>query len=122
MSETPDDLLAVAERLLGDDGSTPRSRDVRTAATLGRSVLETVVTDLCRSYAVDAGRTSMRVRLICLRAVGDSQVYAAAAAAWWMLSRACHQHSYEIEPHFTEVRTALELVRQLLAAGVVAPS
>lgn len=115
MTETPQELLVLADRLLGAGGAPPRSRDVRTAAVLGRTVLETAIEQLCRAHAIEVGRASMRVKLICLGAVGDPQVHATAASAWWMLSRACHQHSYEIEPHFTEIRTALELVRTLAA-------
>jgi uncharacterized protein YheU (UPF0270 family) len=107
-------LLDVAEKVLAGTVATPRARAARAAAILARSALEDLVTDLCAREGIDVARTSMRVRLACLRALipliaGD------AAVAWSGLSRACHQHAYEIAPNRSEVSHLVAEVRRVAA-------
>jgi hypothetical protein len=56
----------------------------------------------------------MRVRLACLRALVPS-IAGDAALAWSGLSRACHQHAYEIAPHHAEVSHLVAKVRRMAA-------
>jgi hypothetical protein len=85
----------------------------RAAAILARSALEDLVTDACAREGVGVVRTSIRVRLACLRALVPS-IAGDAAVAWSGLSRACHQHAYEIAPHHAEVSHLVWNVRQLV--------
>jgi uncharacterized protein YheU (UPF0270 family) len=109
-------LLDLAEKVLAGTLVTPRARATRAAAILARSALEDLVIDLCAREGIDVGRTSMRVRLACLRAVAPS-IAGDAAVAWSGLSRACHQHAYEITPHRAEVSHLMAKVRQMEAAS-----
>jgi hypothetical protein len=108
-------LLDLAEKVLAGTVATPRARATRAAAVLARSALEDVVTDLCARDGIDVGRASTRVRLACLRAVAPSTA-GDASVAWSSLSRACHQHAYEIAPHRFEVVYLVSKVRQLVGA------
>jgi hypothetical protein len=105
-------LLDLAEKVLAGTVATPRARAMRAAAILARSALEDLVTDSCAREGIDVTRTSMRVRLACLRALVPS-IAGDAALAWSGLSRACHQHAYEIAPHHAEVAHLVSKVRQI---------
>ena len=113
-NDRPAHLLDLAEKALAGTVVTPRARATRAAAILARSALEDVVTDSCAHEGIDVGRTSMRVRLACLRALVPS-IAGDAAVAWSGLSRACHQHAYEIAPHRAEVSHFVAEVRRMAA-------
>jgi hypothetical protein len=114
-NDRPAHLLDLAEKALAGTVVTPRARATRAAAILARSALEDVVTDACVDAGIDVGRTSMRVRLACLRAVAPS-IAGDAAVTWAGLSRACHQHAYEIAPNHTEVAYFASMVRRLASS------
>jgi uncharacterized protein YheU (UPF0270 family) len=107
-------LLDLAEKVLAGTVATPRARATRAAAILARSALEDIVTDSCAREGIDVGRTSMRVQLACLRALAPS-IAGDAAVTWSGLSRACHQHAYEIAPNHAEVAYFVTKVRQIVA-------
>ncbi|NEE03784.1 hypothetical protein [Phytoactinopolyspora halotolerans] len=104
-------LLDLADQILAGDLTTPRARAARSAAVLGRSAVEQIVREVCDRHGLDVGRTSMRVQLACLRAVAPGTARDA-AVAWSGLSRACHQHAYEIAPHDNEIRHLLTRARR----------
>ncbi|NDL60414.1 hypothetical protein [Phytoactinopolyspora mesophila] len=108
----PDRLLTLADQILAGDVDTPRARSSRSAAILGRTALERLVQNLCARHSLEVSAASMRVQLACLSAVAPS-IASDASMAWWGLSRACHQHAYEIAPSHDEVRRFLARVRQL---------
>jgi len=105
-------LLHLSELTLTGRIGMPSGRSARVAALLARSALEDIVDGMCRAHDLDASRASMRVKLACLRAV-SADAAGDAAIAWWGLSRACHQHAYEIAPHDAEVAALVERVRQI---------
>jgi hypothetical protein len=107
-------LLHLAELILAGSVRMPRGRGARVAALLARTALEDIVTDLCAAQGVDVAKARMRVRLSCLIAL-DPPVAGEAAMAWWGLSRACHQHAFEIAPHHAEVSHLVHGVRTLAA-------
>lgn len=108
-------LLDVADRVLSGSVELPRGRGVRIAAVLARSALEDIVVETCAKYGVDVADATMRVRLATLIAVSDPKA-GDLAMAWWSLSRACHQHAYEMAPHHGEVAEWVAAVRDQLSA------
>ncbi len=112
MTPTSSALLDRAELILSGRIQMPRGRGPRIAAILGRTALEDMVAEWCAAEGLEVGEASMRVKLACLRAVARS-VAGEAALAWWGLSRACHQHAYEVAPHRDEVAHLVGRVREL---------
>lgn len=120
MSRTSSTLLDLAEQILSGRIRMPRGRGARIAAILGRTALEDVVEERCAKHGLDVSQASMRVKLACLRAVAQS-VAGEAAMAWWGLSRACHQHAYEVAPHRAEVAHLVGRVRELATSAPEEP-
>jgi hypothetical protein len=103
-------LLEQADRILSGAVALPRGRGARIAAVLARSAVEDIVANLCTSHGVDASASSMRVKLATLVAVDEPQA-GELSMAWWALSRACHQHAYEIAPSHSEVAVLVANIR-----------
>ena len=90
---------------------------------LARQALETVLDDLWRLRAPGLERHPMRAQLICLRHCLPERpdltprVY----YAWSGLSRACHQHAYELPPTSAELEGWIEVVEELgkVVGGVI---
>lgn len=116
----PEALLDLAERVLLGTAVMPKGTRTRASAVLARTALEQVVDSLCAQRGLNVAQASMRVRLACLLTV-SRPLAGRAALAWWGLSRACHQHAYEIAPHYTEVEHLINTVRSLVGE-VVAPA
>lgn len=112
-TRTATNLLELSEMVLAGKVGMPRGRGARVAALLARTALEHIVDGMCSEHGLDVSRAGMRVKLACLRAVSASEV-GDAAIAWWGLSRACHQHAYEIAPHHAEVAHLVGKVRRVL--------
>ena len=93
----------------------PEGRATRAADLLARQVLEEAVRALCRSAGFNLDKATMRSRLIVLRVLVDQNAADTAEVAWAGLSRACHQHAYELTPTVTEVSHLLDLVTRLSA-------
>jgi hypothetical protein len=111
---TADDvrLLDAADRVLAGVVDLPRGRGARIAAVLARSALEDIVVSVCGDHGVDVGETTMRVQLATLVALSEPRA-GDLAMAWWSLSRACHQHAYEIAPNHAEVADLVARVRHV---------
>ena len=57
----------------------------------------------------------MKAQLLCLpHCLGDEDLAERASYAWAGLSRACHQHPYELPPTATELLGWIEAVEQLV--------
>ncbi|QNK83691.1 hypothetical protein H7F38_11715 [Nakamurella sp. PAMC28650] len=97
------------------DGSVPvpDGNSARAAAVLARQALEQIVDERCAAVAPGLLRPSMRSRLIIVTALDDAEFGACAQTAWDGLSRACHHHSYELQPAAGEVRELIKIVRDL---------
>jgi hypothetical protein len=77
----------------------------RAAALLGRQALEMAVDDYWheRKLALDSCPT--RAQLICLREyLADNDLAGRLHHTWNVLSRACHQHPYELAPTAGELK------------------
>ena len=107
--------LGYAKDILDGAVPMPRGRSTRAAAVLARQALEDAARELCRSAGFDLDKATMRSRLIALRVLVDQSVADTAEVAWAGLSRACHQHAYELTPTTTEVSHLLTLVTTLAA-------
>ncbi|OHV46859.1 hypothetical protein BBK14_00905 [Parafrankia soli] len=97
--------LAEADRLLrretpAADGSWPRL-----CAWLLRLAVEQAVDEVWRAHGrPELVRLSMRAQLLVLPSFTDPGAADEAGAAWYALSRAGHQHAYELAPTAAELR------------------
>lgn len=107
------DVLVMAEAVLDGAVPVPGGNSARAAAVLARPALEEIVEDRCAAVAPGLVRPSMRSRLIILTALDGHDVGACAQTAWDGPSRACHHHSYELQPTAGEVRDLIGLVRSV---------
>ncbi|HXF74445.1 MAG TPA: hypothetical protein VNO79_17820, partial [Actinomycetota bacterium] len=83
----------------------------RAAAVLGRQALEQALSDLWRRVAPGVDQTPIRAQLICFRGLlGDGELGARVEYLWWILTRACHHHPYELDPTAEEVEGWLDEV------------
>lgn len=110
---TPADLLALADAILDGSITVPGASAARGAAVIARQVLEESVERRCRELAGTVGRPTFRSQLVLLRELGDPVVAERARVAWDGLSRACHHHSYELQPTVTEVRILVGRVKDV---------
>lgn len=109
--------LGYARDVLDGAVPMPRGRSTRAAAVLARQALEDAARGLCRSAGFDLDKATMRSRLVALRVLADDTAADAAGIAWAGLSRACHQHAYELAPTTGEVRHLIGMVATLTIPG-----
>ena len=87
----------------------------RASALLARQALEATLAELWRVRAPGLERGPMRAQLLCvggcLPDCGD--LAARARYAWSGLSRACHQHPYELPPTIAELAGWVGVVEEL---------
>lgn len=107
------DILSMAEAVLDGSVSVPGGHSARAAAVLARQALEEIVEERCAAVAPGLVRPSMRSRLIILTALDGDAAGACAQIAWDGLSRACHHHSYKLQPTAGEVRDLISSVRSV---------
>jgi hypothetical protein len=108
-------LLDYADWIL--DGTVALgARSARVAALLARSAFEDWL-DEQNPWAVTAVTAARRPttasKLVALSTRDEPEVGHRANRAWDGLSRACHRHSYELQPSPAEVRQLVAAVRQL---------
>ena len=108
---TPTDLLDLADAILDGSVTVPGTCAARGGAVIARQVLEEAIERQCQELAGTTLRPTGRSQLILVRELGNPVEAAKAQIAWDGLSRACHHHSYELQPPVAEVRTLLQLVR-----------
>lgn len=85
----------------------------RGAALLGRQALEEAVEGLWADRLDEDRRPTARSQLLCL-AVVDPAAARRASHLWWALTRACHQHAYELTPTIDEIRELLHDARHVI--------
>lgn len=105
MSLTPRTVLQLGNALL-DRSTVPPPVAARGAALLGRQALEQAIEATWADRLDDDRRPSARCQLLCLSVV-DPTVARRASHLWWALTRACHQHTYELTPTIDEIRELL---------------
>ena len=87
----------------------------RATALLARQALESALDDFWKVRAPGMEHCSMKAQLLCLpHYLGDEQLAERASSAWAGLSRACHQHPYELPPTSAELLGWLATVEQLV--------
>ena len=90
----------------------------RATAFLTRQALESALDELWRRRAPGMAECSARAQLLCLPSYlhqGDEALAERVSYAWAGLSRACHQHAYELPPTSSELLGWITTVEQLIA-------
>ncbi|MFA5910373.1 MAG: hypothetical protein WC815_16445 [Vicinamibacterales bacterium] len=88
----------------------------RATALLARQALESALDDFWRVRALGMEQCSMKAQLLCLpHYLGDEDLAERVSYAWAGLSRACHQHPYELSPTSAELLGWLGIVEELVA-------
>ena len=117
MTTEQSSLLAHARDLL--ERSDPSTAGIwpRATALLTRQALEGALDDLWRRRAPGVEACSAKAQLLCLPSYlhGAEALAERVAYAWAGLSRASHQHAYELPPTSSEVIVWIEVVEQLVA-------
>lgn len=110
---TQSGLLDYAEAII--DGKIElRACGPRAAALLARCVFEQWLDEQCSSWVQAAQpRPTTRSKLVVLGTRQGRKVGQEATRLWAGLSRAVHQHAYELQPSASEVRALVFQVRVL---------
>ena len=110
---SPDALLSEAQEL---STSPDRQRGVwpRTTAFLLWLALERTVQGVYQRNGVDVGEATLSAQLLALPRYVDEDLAEQAAARWAALSRACHQHPYDLPPSGLELAEAGKDVQRLV--------
>lgn len=124
MSLSQSTLITVARDLL--ERADPMTAGIwpRATALLARQALENALDDLWHVRAPGVEHCSLRAQLLCLPFYlpGDEELAEHVYYAWTGLSRACHQHAYELSPTFSELIGWLATVEQLVVCVRLAVS
>jgi hypothetical protein len=88
----------------------------RATAFLTRQALEAALDKLWRRCAPGLEVCSARAQLICLPAYlqREKELAERVSFAWFGLSRACHQHAYELSPTSPELLGWIATVEELI--------
>jgi hypothetical protein len=117
VSHDQSDLLTVARNLLERADPATAGLWPRATALLTRQVLEDTLDSLWRLRAPGLEQCSTRAQLLCLPFyLNDEELAERVCYAWAGLSRACHQHPYELPPTSSELLGWLAAVEQLAAS------
>lgn len=117
---TAENLLDGAEGLLRSSDRSSAGYWARGSALLARMALEAVLTEALAAYDAGLVRASTRSKLLVLPLLADEALVRRAEVAWNGLSRACHQHPYELAPTRAELEALLDDVRTVVAGLVPA--
>jgi hypothetical protein len=116
-------LLDVARDLLQRPDPATAGIWPRASGLLARQALEIALDDYWRRHAPGLELCSMRAQLLCLPSYlhgdGADGVAERTAYAWIRLSRACHQHVYELPPTAAELAAWIDNVDQFVASASV---
>jgi hypothetical protein len=114
---TPVELLGMARQLL--DRASPETAGLwpRAAALLGRQALEMAVDEFWAARRIPLESCPTRQQLICLREYLENDELAGRVHhAWDALSRACHQHPYELAPTVGELSSWMLALEDLVGS------
>lgn len=108
-------LLAAARGLLQVPDQATAGVWPRATALLTRQALESALDSFWIRKAPGLEHCSVRAQLLCLPNVlpEHADLVKRVAYAWTELSRACHQHAYELAPTAAELSASIEIVEQL---------
>jgi hypothetical protein len=113
-------LVSVARDLIQRADPATAGIWPRAGALLARQALETALDDYWRQHAPGLERCSMHAQLLCLPQYlrdNANDLAERTAYAWIRLSRACHQHAYELPPTAAELAGWIDTVDQFLASA-----
>ena len=109
-------LVAAAHDLLERPDAMTAGIWPRATALLARQALEATLDDLWLARARGVERCSGRAQLLCLPYyLRDEELAERVSYTWTGLSRACHQHAYELPPTSSELLGWLSTVEALVA-------
>ena len=109
------DILTAARGLMERTDAATAGLWPRATALLARQALEAALDELWRVRAPGMEQCSVRAQLLCLSYyLQDEPLAERVSYAWAGLSRACHQHPYELLPNASELQGWLLAVEQLL--------
>ena len=110
------EVLTAARNLMERTDPATAGLWPRATALLARHALEGALDDFWRIRAPGMEHCSARAQLLCLSYyLGDEELAEQVSYAWAGLSRACHQHPYELSPTRSELLGCLHVVEQLVA-------
>lgn len=110
------EVLTAARNLMERTDPATAGLWPRATALLARQALEAALDDFWRVRAPGMEHCSARAQLLCLPYyLGDEELAERVSYAWAGLSRACHQHPYELSPTSSELLGWLGTVEQLVA-------
>ena len=117
MSLDESELVFAARRLV--ERADPMTAGIwpRATALLTRQALEAALDVLWRRRAPGLEACSARAQLICLPSYlhDDQELAKRVSYTWSGLSRACHQHPYELSPTSPELLNWIGTVEQLIS-------
>jgi len=117
VSLTQSELVAVARDLMERPDAMTAGIWPRATALLARQALEAGLDDLWRLRAPGLEQCSARAQLLCLSYyLRDAALAERLSYTWAGLSRACHQHAYELPPTSSELLGWLATVDALIQA------
>ena len=109
-------ILAVARELVFGGRADYPGAWSRTAAVLGRLVIEGAMRRYWNLRVPGLERCSSHAQLLCLGSyIPDRALVRATAAAWADFSRACHHHPYELGPTADELSAWLTVAAEFAA-------
>ncbi|MEO8682767.1 MAG: hypothetical protein ABI665_27205 [Vicinamibacterales bacterium] len=109
------EVLTAARNLMERTDPATAGLWPRATALLARQALEATLDDLWRVRAAGMEQCSTRAQLLCLSYyLGDEVLAERVSYAWAGLSRACHQHPYELSPTSEELMGWLQTAEQLV--------
>ena len=112
---SPAEILTLAQGLLERTDAATGGLWPRAAALLARQGLEASLDEFWSGKGLKLRDCSTSAQLICLRHFVDGGSAGRLAHAWAALSRACHQHPYELAPAVSEVAGWIEAAREFEA-------
>jgi hypothetical protein len=116
VSQDRADLVSAARRLLERPDETTAGIWPRATALLARQSLEAALDELWRARAPGVEKCSARAQLLCLPYyLRDEPMAERVSYTWAGISRACHQHPYELPPTSGELVAWIETVERFAA-------
>ena len=115
MPMTHPEVVTAARQLMDRTDAATAGLWPRATALLARQALEGALDDLWKVRAPGVEQCSVHAQLLCLSQYLQDEVLAERVSyAWAALSRACHQHPYELPPTVAELDGWLNVVSQFL--------
>jgi hypothetical protein len=109
------EVVAAARNLMERTDPATAGLWPRATALLARQALEGALDDFWKVRQPGMEQCSMKAQLLCLpHYLGDEQLAERVSYAWAGLSRACHQHPYELPPTSAELLGWLGTVEELV--------